>query len=78
MELMDVQQTAQYLKLARSTLAKMRVRGESPVFVRVGRRVLYAVQDVDQWVAARRRRSTSDPGQDESVPATAQAAMRTR
>jgi excisionase family DNA binding protein len=53
---------AAYVGLAVQTLAKMRVSGESPPFYKLGRQVLYDRAELDEWVAARRRRSTSDVG----------------
>jgi predicted DNA-binding transcriptional regulator AlpA len=47
--------------LARSTLAKLRLSGEGPRFIKLGASVRYRVDDVQIWVAAQpRRRSTSD------------------
>ena len=54
---------AKYLGLALQTLAKMRLSGGSPAYFKLGRRVLYKRADLDAWVAARRRRSTSDIGE---------------
>lgn len=53
---------AEYLGLATQTLAKMRWSGESPPFFKVGRRVLYERDELDAWLAQRKRRSTSDSG----------------
>ncbi|WP_299478093.1 helix-turn-helix domain-containing protein [uncultured Roseibium sp.] len=51
---------ADYLGLAVSTLNKMRLSGNGPTFIKLGpRRVVYDLQDVEAWVAARRRKSTS-------------------
>ncbi len=45
------------------TLAKWRVSGDGPRFVRVSPRVIrYIEADVDAWMADRVRRSTCDPG----------------
>jgi predicted DNA-binding transcriptional regulator AlpA len=49
-----------YVGLAVQTLARMRVSGEGPHFHKLGRRVVYSRADLDAWVAARKRRSTSD------------------
>ena len=47
--------------LARSTLAKLRLRGDGPRFVKIGAAVRYREDDVQAWLAAQpRRRSTSD------------------
>lgn len=61
--LLRVRDAADYLGLSKSTIDKLRVRGTGPAYSTIGRRiVLYAVSDLDAWVAARRRTSTSDPG----------------
>ena len=54
-------QTAAYVKSSESTLAKMRLKGNGPTYTKFGRMVLYAKRDLDKYLAARRRRSTSDP-----------------
>ena len=47
---------------ARSTLAKMRLRGDGPPFVRVGASVRYPEDALREWQSALlRRRSTSEP-----------------
>lgn len=61
-ELLNVPEAAKYLRLAPQTLAKMRTEGTSPPFIKVGRRVLYDLAEIDRWLDQRRRRSTSDPG----------------
>ena len=53
---------AEYLGLAMQTLAKMRWSGDSPPFFKVGRRVLYERDELDAWLAQRKRTSTSDTG----------------
>ena len=50
---------ARYLGLARSTLAKMRVRGDGPPFSKAGLRVvIYDMQDLNDWLRNTRRTST--------------------
>ena len=57
-------EAAALLGLSPSTLAKMRIRGEGPPFLKVGRRALvYDPADLEEWLATRRRTSTSDDGQ---------------
>ena len=47
--------------LALSTLAKMRLRGDGPPYVKIGAAVRYRDDDVQAWLAAQpRRRSTAD------------------
>ena len=54
---------ARYLGLTASTLEKMRLTGAGPRFIRLGfRAVGYAIGDLDAFVDAGRRASTSDPG----------------
>lgn len=56
-----VPEAAEYLNLSPSTLAKMRLRGDGPPYLKAGRRiVLYDVGDLEAWLDTRRRRSTSD------------------
>ena len=54
-------EAAEYIGLSESTLAKMRLRGDGPPYIKAGRRVvLYDMQDVNAWLADRRRHSTSE------------------
>ena len=52
---------AGYLGLSPRTLEKLRVQGGGPTYAKFGRRVVYAVEDLDRWAAERRRGSTSEP-----------------
>jgi predicted DNA-binding transcriptional regulator AlpA len=61
-KLRSAEDTAARLSMKPQTLAKMRWSGDSPPFVKIGRRVFYDDAEVDTWIALRRRRSTSDPG----------------
>jgi hypothetical protein len=52
---------ALYLHLAKSTLAKMRINGNGPRYVKAGKRVvLYDIKDLDEWLAGRKFGSTSE------------------
>jgi predicted DNA-binding transcriptional regulator AlpA len=52
---------AAFLGLSVSTLAKMRLRGDGPRYAKIGKRVvLYALKDLEVWVEARKRNSTSE------------------
>jgi hypothetical protein len=54
---------ARYLGLASSTLEKMRLLGNGPRFIRLGFRAIgYEVGDLDTFIDAGRRTSTSDLG----------------
>ena len=54
------QAAAQYTGLSTSTLAKLRLSGRGAVYSKLGRAVVYAVEDLDAWLAQNRRRSTSE------------------
>ncbi|AHG91862.1 hypothetical protein J421_4325 [Gemmatirosa kalamazoonensis] len=61
MPLLDAKEAAELVKLAPATLAKLRVVGGGPPYIKIGARVVYEVADLEAWVAARgKRRSTSD------------------
>lgn len=57
-------EAAAFLRLSPRTLEKQRVLGGGPRFHKFGRRVLYAVQDLETWANARRFEMTCDPGCD--------------
>lgn len=54
-------ETAEYLRLSPRTLEKLRVLGGGPRFHKFGRRVIYALCDLEEWAKARTFDSTSDP-----------------
>jgi helix-turn-helix protein len=56
---LTVEEAAQYLRLSVSFLNRARLTGDGPVFLKLGRRVVYDVADLDTWLLSRRRRSTS-------------------
>ena len=60
--LLTTHEAAEYTGIARQTLAKFRVSGDSPPFHKIGRQVLYDKTELDDWIEQRRRRSTSDTG----------------
>ncbi len=55
-------EAAAYLRLSVSTLAKMRLRGDGPAYIKLGSRVVaYEQKHLDEWTAQRMRRSTTEP-----------------
>ncbi len=57
---MRTPEAARYIALSESTLAKLRLTGDGPPFVKVGpRAVAYRKANLDAWLEARVRRSTS-------------------
>ena len=57
---LNAARVAERLGLSVSTLAKLRLSGAGPAYVKLGRRVVYRPSDVDEWVAANRHQSTSE------------------
>ena len=58
--LVDCRAAADYLGVSASFLAKRRVNGSGPPYRKFGRRVLYAISDIDAWADLNRRLSTSE------------------
>jgi predicted DNA-binding transcriptional regulator AlpA len=56
-------QFAQITGIPESTLAKLRMTGDGPPYVKIGRSVRYPVRAGLEWMAAHRRRSTSEAPQ---------------
>ena len=54
-------EAAEFLRLSPRTLEKKRVIGGGPRFRKFGRRVMYAVADLETWADARSFEATSDP-----------------
>jgi hypothetical protein len=67
---LNSEEAADYLGLGSSTLPKYRVFGGGPPYFKVSRRVIYDPDDLDAWLEARRRSSTSDVGEDRTNPIT--------
>jgi hypothetical protein len=55
-----VWEAAEYLRVSASKLNKLRLYGGGPTFFKVGSTVIYAQDDLDVWLAAHRRASTSE------------------
>lgn len=62
MFLMDEREASVFLRVSRRTLQGWRVRGGGPVFLKLGKRVLYDRGALEQWLKSRSRQSTSDRG----------------
>ncbi len=57
--LLTTTEAARWLGLSASTLAKARVAGGGPPYVKLGSAVRYRRADLEAYAKARRRRSTS-------------------
>ena len=61
--LMRTHQAAAFLKLAKSTLCKMRCYAGGPSYSKAGARiVVYDQTDLQRWLNSRKRMSSSDAG----------------
>jgi excisionase family DNA binding protein len=60
MTLLDQGKAAVQLGLSKRTLERWRVSGDGPPFAKLGKRVLYRQSDLDDWIASRLCRSTSE------------------
>lgn len=54
-KLLDAATVAEIVGLAPATLAKRRVNGDGPPFVKLGARVLYPEKELHTWIEARPR-----------------------
>lgn len=59
---MSVDEAASYLGISVSSANKWRLYGRGPVYLKLGRRVVYERAALDAWIATKRRTSTSDTG----------------
>ncbi len=51
---------ARYCGMAESTLEKLRITGGGSRFIKLGKSVVYDPADLDDWLEANKRRSTTD------------------
>ncbi len=64
-KILNNKEAAHYVRRSPSFMNKRRCTGGGPLFIRIGRRIGYMLDDLDDWLLAQRRRSTSDPGPDQ-------------
>lgn len=50
---------AQFLIMTENRLAKYRLTGDGPTFIKLGRRIYYRVSDIEAWIEKNRYSSTS-------------------
>jgi excisionase family DNA binding protein len=58
--LLTPNEAAKLLKVSLSWLAKARMRGDGPPYIRVGRQIRYSEAALLQWMKSRQRLSTSE------------------
>lgn len=57
--MLNTDQAASYLGLARATLEAWRTRGGGPVFVKLGKAVRYRLTDLDSFILSRVKTNTA-------------------
>ena len=60
LNLLSPKEAAKLLKVSLSWLAKARMRGDGPPYIRVGRSIRYPESALLQWLKSRQRLSTSE------------------
>lgn len=55
----SVREAASYLGVSKSFLDKSRITGTGPQFLKLAKRVVYDVNDLESWASSKRRRHTS-------------------
>lgn len=59
---LSVQEAAKYLNISVSTMNKARGTGDTARFAKIGRRVVYLQEHLDDFLSSKLRNSTSDTG----------------
>jgi excisionase family DNA binding protein len=59
-KLLTPKEAAQLLKVSESWLAKARMRGDGPPFIKIGRAIRYSEAALLQWMRAHQHLSTSE------------------
>ena len=59
--LLTAKEAGVLLKVSLSWLAKARMRGDGPPYIRIGRSIRYTEAAIIQWMKSRQRLSTSEP-----------------
>jgi excisionase family DNA binding protein len=57
---LSTREAAAKLSIGASTLKKLRVNGGGPVFHRIGRRIVYSSETLDEWARRETFESTSE------------------
>ena len=61
-EYLKTADAAKFTLLSVSSLNKLRMTGEGPEYLKIGRRVVYPRDSLEGWLRSHRRTSTSDTG----------------
>ncbi|MFK0692477.1 helix-turn-helix transcriptional regulator [Mesorhizobium sp. IMUNJ 23033] len=66
--MLRTEHVARITGLSASTLTKLRLTGGGPHYIKLGRTVVYDPADIEAWLSANRRSSTSASLRDHSGP----------
>jgi len=58
--LLTPREASAFLRVSESWLAKARMRGDGPPYVKIGRSIRYAERHLQQWMTSRMHLSTSE------------------
>ena len=61
--MLNTPEAANYCGSTASTFEKFRLTGGGPIYSKLGRRVVYSVEDLNAWLTKNRRLSTPDTGE---------------
>ena len=68
-------EASRFVGLSIRTLEKHRIYGTGPRYSKLGGRVVYSLDDLQEWANRGLKTSTSDPGHDTVLPAKRHAAI---
>jgi predicted DNA-binding transcriptional regulator AlpA len=60
MSVLDTPEAAAYVRLSSVTMERLRLTGNGPCYAKLGKAVRYRRADLDEWLASRLIRSTSE------------------
>jgi predicted DNA-binding transcriptional regulator AlpA len=63
-DVLNTKGAAEYLKVSKQLLDLMRLRGDGPIYCKLGRLVRYRRADLNAWLVAHRCTSTSNLSRD--------------
>lgn len=61
-KLIDDREVSKLTGIARKTLQNMRLKGGGPEFIKIGKNCRYRPSEIDNWLKANTRRTTSEGG----------------
>lgn len=59
MTILTTPEAAQHCRLSTPTLERLRLRGDGPAYLKIGKAVRYRAADIDAWLETRLTHSTS-------------------